>query len=36
MQRDHYLPLKVIREHLDALARGEQASAAVRGRASGT
>ncbi|MFD4777181.1 MerR family transcriptional regulator [Streptomyces sp. NPDC058427] len=26
MQRDHYLPLKVIREHLDALARGEQAS----------
>ncbi|MDQ0797617.1 MerR family transcriptional regulator [Streptomyces sp. B1I3] len=26
MQRDHYLPLKVIREHLDALARGEQAT----------
>ncbi|WP_327357616.1 transcriptional regulator FtsR [Streptomyces sp. NBC_01304] len=25
MQRDHYLPLKVIREHLDALERGEQA-----------
>jgi DNA-binding transcriptional MerR regulator len=24
MQRDHYLPLKVIREHLDARARGEQ------------
>ncbi|MCX4968069.1 MerR family transcriptional regulator [Streptomyces sp. NBC_00654] len=24
MQRDHYLPLKVIRRHLDALARGEQ------------
>ncbi|MBD2830188.1 MULTISPECIES: MerR family transcriptional regulator [Streptomyces] len=24
MQRDHYLPLKVIREHLDALARGER------------
>ncbi|MEU5164058.1 MerR family transcriptional regulator [Streptomyces sp. NPDC020875] len=24
MQRDHYLPLKVIREHLDAVARGEQ------------
>ncbi|MFE6777630.1 MerR family transcriptional regulator [Streptomyces sp. NPDC057702] len=23
-QRDHYLPLKVIREHLDALERGEQ------------
>jgi DNA-binding transcriptional MerR regulator len=26
MQRDHYLPLKVIREHLDALARGEEVS----------
>ncbi|WP_405710462.1 MULTISPECIES: MerR family transcriptional regulator [unclassified Streptomyces] len=26
MQRDHYLPLKVIREHLDALARGERAA----------
>jgi DNA-binding transcriptional MerR regulator len=24
MQRDHYLPLKVIREHLDALERGER------------
>ncbi|MFE0039648.1 MerR family transcriptional regulator [Streptomyces sp. NPDC059015] len=24
MQRDHYLPLKVIREHLDASARGER------------
>ncbi|MEU4350958.1 MerR family transcriptional regulator [Streptomyces sp. NPDC023838] len=24
MQRDHYLPLKVIREHLDALSRGEE------------
>ncbi len=24
MQRDHYLPLKVIREHLDAVGRGEQ------------
>jgi DNA-binding transcriptional MerR regulator len=24
MQRDHYLPLKVIREQLDALARGEE------------
>ncbi|GAB2442761.1 MerR family transcriptional regulator [Streptomyces incanus] len=23
MQRDHYLPLKVIREHLDAMGRGE-------------
>ncbi|WP_415947223.1 MerR family transcriptional regulator [Streptomyces sp. KLOTTS4A1] len=26
MQRDHYLPLKVIREHLDALERGEAPS----------
>ncbi|MFI5751842.1 MerR family transcriptional regulator [Streptomyces sp. NPDC051644] len=26
MQRDHYLPLKVIREHLDALACGEQSA----------
>ncbi|MER6104157.1 MerR family transcriptional regulator [Streptomyces sp. NPDC001832] len=26
LQRDHYLPLKVIREHLDALARGEQST----------
>lgn len=24
MQRDHYLPLRVIREHLDAIERGEQ------------
>ncbi|MCF3960823.1 transcriptional regulator FtsR [Streptomyces fuscigenes] len=24
MQRDHYLPLKVIKEHLEALGRGEQ------------
>lgn len=24
MQRDHYLPLKVIREHLDAVERGEE------------
>ncbi|MCX4552368.1 MerR family transcriptional regulator [Streptomyces sp. NBC_01387] len=24
MQRDHYLPLRVIRDHLDALGRGEQ------------
>ncbi|MEV0492554.1 transcriptional regulator FtsR [Streptomyces atratus] len=31
MQRDHYLPLKVIREHLDALARGEQASLPAAG-----
>ncbi|MEV2246078.1 MerR family transcriptional regulator [Streptomyces sp. NPDC049970] len=26
MQRDHYLPLRVIREHLDGLERGEKAS----------
>ncbi|MFE5797519.1 MerR family transcriptional regulator [Streptomyces sp. NPDC056503] len=32
MQRDHYLPLKVIREHLDALARGEQVKLPVPGR----
>ncbi|MEU3749268.1 MULTISPECIES: MerR family transcriptional regulator [Streptomyces] len=32
MQRDHYLPLKVIREHLDALARGEQVSLPAPGR----
>jgi DNA-binding transcriptional MerR regulator len=32
MQRDHYLPLKVIREHLDAVARGERAPAAEGGR----
>src|SRR4051794_6994187 len=25
VQRDHYLPLRVIREHLEALDRGEQA-----------
>ncbi|MFC7466977.1 MerR family transcriptional regulator [Actinomadura keratinilytica] len=24
MQRDHYLPLKVIKEHLDAVERGEE------------
>ena len=29
MQRDHYLPLKVIKEHLDALDRGEQVPAAA-------
>ncbi|MDX6310221.1 MAG: hypothetical protein QOI06_3267 [Nocardioidaceae bacterium] len=28
-QRDHYLPLKVIREHLDAMARGMQPPAAA-------
>ncbi|MER8236888.1 MerR family transcriptional regulator [Streptomyces sp. NPDC094049] len=32
MQRDHYLPLKVIREHLDALARGEQVELPAPGR----
>ncbi|MCX5232333.1 MerR family transcriptional regulator [Streptomyces sp. NPDC006553] len=32
MQRDHYLPLKVIREHLDALARGEQITLPAPGR----
>ncbi|MEU1124012.1 MerR family transcriptional regulator [Streptomyces sp. NPDC005899] len=26
MQRDHYLPLKVIREHLEAVARGDRAA----------
>lgn len=31
MQRDHYLPLKVIREHLEALARGEQAALPYHG-----
>lgn len=31
MQRDHYLPLKVIREHLDALARGEQVALPATG-----
>ncbi|MCD9880482.1 transcriptional regulator FtsR [Streptomyces guryensis] len=32
MQRDHYLPLKVIREHLDAMARGEAVPLPVVGR----
>lgn len=32
MQRDHYLPLKVIREHLDALARGETIKLPAPGR----
>ncbi|CAL9595505.1 transcriptional regulator FtsR [Streptomyces sp. enrichment culture] len=32
MQRDHYLPLKVIREHLDAVERGEAVSLPVVGR----
>ncbi|MDO0928714.1 MerR family transcriptional regulator [Streptomyces sp. TG1A-8] len=32
MQRDHYLPLKVIREHLDAVARGEAVPLPVVGR----
>ncbi|MEW2086981.1 MerR family transcriptional regulator [Streptomyces sp. NPDC005283] len=31
MQRDHYLPLKVIREHLDALGRGEQVQLPAQG-----
>ncbi|MFE5600533.1 MerR family transcriptional regulator [Streptomyces coelicoflavus] len=32
MQRDHYLPLKVIREHLDAVERGEAVSLPRVGR----
>ncbi|MCK8437111.1 MerR family transcriptional regulator [Streptomyces sp. D2-8] len=32
MQRDHYLPLKVIREHLEAVARGEAVQLPVVGR----
>ncbi|MEU3529560.1 MerR family transcriptional regulator [Streptomyces sp. NPDC038707] len=32
MQRDHYLPLKVIREHLDAMERGEAVPPPVVGR----
>ncbi|MEU3840317.1 MerR family transcriptional regulator [Streptomyces sp. NPDC028635] len=32
MQRDHYLPLKVIREHLDALERGETVRLPTLGR----
>ncbi|MFI2642585.1 MerR family transcriptional regulator [Streptomyces sp. NPDC018610] len=32
MQRDHYLPLKVIREYLDALERGEAVQLPVLGR----
>ncbi|WP_069887221.1 transcriptional regulator FtsR [Streptomyces luteocolor] len=32
MQRDHYLPLKVIREHLDALERGERVPLPSLGR----
>ncbi|MFG2638232.1 MerR family transcriptional regulator [Streptomyces sp. NPDC048362] len=32
MQRDHYLPLKVIREHLDAMERGEAAPLTLVGR----
>ena len=36
MQRDHYLPLKVIREHLDALERGEAVAAAPAGRSAAT
>lgn len=33
MQRDHYLPLKVIRDHLDALDRGEQVQLPTPGAA---
>ena len=32
MQRDHYLPLKVIREHLEAMERGEAAPLPTVGR----
>ncbi|WP_395572486.1 MerR family transcriptional regulator [Streptomyces sp. BK79] len=32
MQRDHYLPLKVIREHLDAMERGEARALPSLGR----
>ncbi|MFJ4624195.1 MerR family transcriptional regulator [Streptomyces sp. NPDC088812] len=32
MQRDHYLPLKVIREHLDAMERGEAGPLPTVGR----
>ncbi|WP_371672872.1 MerR family transcriptional regulator [Streptomyces sp. NBC_00289] len=32
MQRDHYLPLKVIREHLDAMERGEAVHLPTVGR----
>ncbi|MEU3827818.1 MerR family transcriptional regulator [Streptomyces sp. SID161] len=32
MQRDHYLPLKVIREHLDAMGRGEAVPLPLVGR----
>ncbi|MFJ9538866.1 MerR family transcriptional regulator [Streptomyces sp. NPDC101225] len=32
MQRDHYLPLKVIREHLDAMGRGEAVPLPAVGR----
>ncbi|MFE2041121.1 MerR family transcriptional regulator [Streptomyces sp. NPDC059477] len=33
MQRDHYLPLKVIREHLEAMERGEDVRLPALGRA---
>ncbi|MEU5088578.1 MerR family transcriptional regulator [Streptomyces sp. NPDC021356] len=35
MQRDHYLPLKVIREYLDAVERGEAVQPPVLGRQRG-
>ncbi|MFV2117637.1 MerR family transcriptional regulator [Streptomyces sp. Act-28] len=36
MQRDHYLPLRVIREHLDALARGERVALPAQGPRGGS
>ncbi|MEU1595794.1 MerR family transcriptional regulator [Streptomyces sp. NPDC005708] len=36
MQRDHYLPLKIIREHLDALERGEEVRLPSLGRSRDT
>lgn len=35
MQRDHYLPLKVIRDHLDAMERGEATALPPAGRRDG-
>src|SRR5262249_4089767 len=36
IQRDHYLPLKIIREHLDALERGEEVRLPSLGRSRDT
>lgn len=36
LQRDHYLPLKVIREYLDAVERGEDVQPVVPGRRPGS